>query len=135
MLYFCQLEVKNPACGRSRPNFGIDFHCRTFPFNSGFSDFYVNFQKFYNPHGISFFCLFQFFQNLVRAHTAGQQLLNHTLGFSLLSFFSDLSIGLCLLCFQSCHFFFSLLQSRLLLFQVSLQSVDVCGDGCVPPSD
>ena len=36
--------------------------------------------------------LFQLFQNLVCTHPAGQQLLNHTLGFSLLSFFSRLSI-------------------------------------------
>ena len=37
---------------------------------------------------------------------------------------------LCFLRFQGCRFFFGLLQSRLLLFQFSLQSVNVGGDGC-----
>ena len=74
--------------------------------------------------------LFQFFEDLVRTHPTCQQLLQHSLGFSLLSFFSGLSIRLCLLCFQGCRFFFGLLQSSLLLFQVSLQSVNICYDGC-----
>ena len=74
--------------------------------------------------------LFQFFQNLVRTHAAGQQLLQHSLCFSLLRFFSGLSICLCLLRFQGCHFFFGLLQSSLLLFQISFQSINVGGDGC-----
>ena len=74
--------------------------------------------------------LFQFFQNLVRTHPACQQLLQYSLCFSLLRFFSGLGICLCLLRFQGCHFFFSLLQGRLLFFQISLQSVNVGGDGC-----
>ena len=74
--------------------------------------------------------LFQFFKDLIRTHPACQQLLQYSLCFGLLSFFSGLSICLCLLRFQGCHFFFGLLQSRLLLFQVSLQSVNVGGDGC-----
>ena len=84
------------------------------------------------PHGIYFFgsCLFQLFQNLVRTHPACQQLLQHSLCFGLLRFFSGLSICLCLLRFQGCHFFFGLLQSSLLLFQISLQSINVGGDGC-----
>ena len=42
-------------------------------------------------------CSFQFFENLVRTHTVCQQLLKHCFGFSLLCFFSGLSICLCLL--------------------------------------
>lgn len=53
--------------------------------------------------------LFQFFEDFVRTHAAGQQLLQHSLCFGLLSFFSGLSICLCLLRFQRCHFFFGLL--------------------------
>ena len=74
--------------------------------------------------------LFQFFEDLIRTHTTCQQLLKHCFGFSLLSFFSGLSICLCLLCFKSGQFFFGLLQRSLLLFQVSLQSVNVGSDGC-----
>jgi len=97
-----------------------------------FKKYRVNFWSSVCPHGFYFFlgsCLFQLFQNLIRTHTARQQLLQHSLRFGLLSFFSGLSICLCLLRFQRCHFFFGLLQSRLLLFQVSLQSVNVGSDG------
>lgn len=45
-------------------------------------------------------CLFQLFQNLVRTHAARQQLLQYSLCFGLLSFFSGLSIRLRLLRFQ-----------------------------------
>ena len=75
-------------------------------------------------------CLFQLFQNLIRTHAACQQLLQYTLGFCFFCFFGGLSIRLRLLRFQGCHFFFGFLQSSLLLFQVSLQSVNVDGDGC-----
>ena len=74
--------------------------------------------------------LFQFFEDFIRTHAGGQQLLQHSLCFGLLRFFSGLSICLCLLRFQGCHFFFGLLQSSLLLFQVSLQSINIGGDGC-----
>ena len=46
------------------------------------------------------------------------------------SFFSGLSICLCLLRFQGCHFFFGLLQNRLLLFQRILLLLDCFLDGC-----
>lgn len=45
-------------------------------------------------------CLFQFFEDLVRTHPACQQILQHSLCFGLLSFFSGLSIRLRLLSFQ-----------------------------------
>lgn len=75
-------------------------------------------------------CLSQFFKNLVRAHATCQQLLQHSLCFGLLSFFSSLSICFCLLRFQGCHFFFGLLQSRLLLFQCVLLLLNRFLDGC-----
>lgn len=43
--------------------------------------------------------------------------------FGLLSLFSGLTICLCLICFQRCYFFFTLLQ-------VSLQNINVCSDRC-----
>ena len=75
-------------------------------------------------------CLFQLFEDLIRTHAACQQLLQHSLCFSLLSFFSSLSICLCLLCFQGCYFFFGLLQSRLLLFQSVPLLFNRFLDGC-----
>lgn len=75
-------------------------------------------------------CLFQLFQNLVRTHAARQQLLQHSLCLGLLSFFSGLSIRLCLLRFQGCHFLFGFLQSSLLLVQCILLLLDCFLDGC-----
>ena len=74
--------------------------------------------------------LFQLFQNLVRTHPACQQLLQHSLCFGLLCFFSSLSICLCLLRFQGCYFFFGFLQSSLLLFQCVLLFFNLFLDGC-----
>ena len=74
--------------------------------------------------------LFQFFEDLVRTHTACQQLLHQSLRFCLLSFFSGLSICLCLLRSQGCHFFFGLFQSSLLLFQCVLLLFNRFLDGC-----
>lgn len=73
--------------------------------------------------------LLQFCEDFVCAYTACQQFFQHVLCFSLLSFFSGLSICLYLLRFHGCRFFFGLLQSNLLLFQVSFQSVNVGSDG------
>ena len=99
-----------------------------------FKKYHVNSWSSVCPQGIYFCywfsCLFQLFQNLVRAHATCQQLLQHSLCLGLLSLLSGLRICLCLLRFQHCHFFFDLLQSSLLLFKVSLQSVNVCSDGC-----
>ena len=100
---------------------------------SAFKNYRVNSWSSVCPHGIHFswvLVLFQFCEDFVRTHPACQQPLQHCFGSSLLSFFSSLRICLCLLRFQHCHFFFGLLQSSLLLFQISLQSVNVCGDGC-----
>ena len=91
-------------------------------YTATFKKYRVNFWSSVCPHGTYFswvLVLFQFFEDLIRTHAACQQFLQHTLGFSLLSFFSDLCIYLCLLHFQRCHFFFGLLQSNFLLFQVS----------------
>ena len=74
--------------------------------------------------------LFQFFEDFIRTHAAGQQLLQHSLCFGLLRLFSGLSICLCLLRFQGCHFFFGLLQSSLLLFQCVLLLFNRFLDGC-----
>ena len=68
--------------------------------------------------------LFQFFENLICAHAACQQLLQHSLRFSLLCFFCSLGICLCLLCFQ-------LLLENLMGRQLSLKqwySIDTIQD-------
>ena len=77
-----------------------------------------------------FFLLFQFCENFIGTHALGKQLFQNGLCFCLFCFFRSFGICLCFLCFQSGHFFFGFLQSSLLLFQISLQSVNVCGDGC-----
>ena len=74
--------------------------------------------------------LFQLSEDLIGTHATGKQFLQDGFRLCFLCFLCGLSIFLCLLRFQGCHFFFGLLQSSLLLFQISLQSVNVCGDGC-----
>lgn len=74
-------------------------------------------------------CLFQLFQNLIRTHTACQQLLQHCFGFSFLCFFGDLGIRFRLFCFQRGQLFFSFLQRCLLPFQISFQSIDISSNG------
>ena len=79
-------------------------------------------------HG--FFVLFQFSEDFIGTHAFGKQLFQNGFCFCLFGFFCSFGVCLCLFCFQRCHFFFGLLQSSLLRFQISLQSVNVCGDGC-----
>ena len=78
-------------------------------------------------HG--FFVLFQFCEDFIGTHAFGKQLFQNGLRFCLFCFFCSFGVCLCLLRFQHCHFFFGLLQSSLLLFQVSFQCVDVSSDG------
>ena len=82
------------------------------------------------PVHYGFFVLFQSFENFISTHAFGKQLLQDGFCFCLFRFFCCLGICPGLLRFQRYHFFFGLLQSSLLLFQISLQSINVGGDGC-----
>lgn len=82
------------------------------------------------PVHYGFFVLFQFCEDFIGTHAFGKQFFQNGFRFCLFRFLCSLSICLCLLRFQRYHFFFGLLQSSLLLFQFSLQRVNVGGDGC-----
>ena len=73
-------------------------------------------------------CLFQLFEDLVRTHAACQQLLQYTLGFSLLCFFSCFLICFGFLGFELDHFFLGGLQFGFLSFQVGLLFFDILLD-------
>lgn len=70
--------------------------------------------NFWNSQSTRRIALFQLFENLICRHTGCQQLLQHRLGFNLLSSFGGLRLGGSLLGLQLCDFFFSLLDLRLL---------------------
>ena len=79
-------------------------------------------------HG--FFVLFQFCEDFIGTHAFGKQLFQNVLCFCLFCFFCSFGICLRLLCFQLDNFLVDSFQRCFLLFQVSFQSVNVCGDGC-----
>lgn len=72
--------------------------------------------------------LFQFCEDFIGTHTAGQQLLQHFFGLCLLCFFGSLGVCDRLFPFQRRQLFLGGLESSRFLFQVSFQSVDVCSD-------
>ena len=84
----------------------------------------------HDERSLRVFLLFQFGEDFIGTHALSKQLLQNGFRFCFLCFFCSPGICLCLLCFQSGHFFFGLLQSSLFCFQISLQSVNVGSDGC-----
>ena len=74
--------------------------------------------------------LFQFFEDFICGHAAGQQLFQHFFSLDFFCFFDNLCISDRLSLFQGSQFFLCRLKSNLLLFQVIFQSINVCGDGC-----
>ena len=83
-----------------------------------------------STHGIfGVLVLFQFFEDFICAHPAGQQLFQHLFGLGFLCFFRSFLIGDSFLGFQPGQFFLDGLESRLLLFLIHFQSIDVGGDG------
>ena len=74
--------------------------------------------------------LLQLFQNLVCAHTARQQLLEHILSFGLLCSFRNLCVGISLFLFELYNLFFEFFQLCFFCFSFSIQRGNIRAECC-----